>query len=93
MVRFKGRQHFQVSSGKIDFFAEAGAKKVSSFISKENMYFSDQGTDYLEIYMVSICFKNFKTKNGAPNWPNFQNVENACKKIGQLWAPFWDLNF
>ena len=50
MVRFKARQHFQVSSGKIDFFAEAGAKKVCSFILKEKMYFSDKGTDYLEIY-------------------------------------------
>ena len=25
-------------------------KKVYSFILKENMYFSDQGTDYLEIH-------------------------------------------
>ena len=29
MVRFKARQHFPGSSVKIDFFAEAGAKKYA----------------------------------------------------------------
>ena len=26
--------------------------------------------------LVSIFFTNFKSQNGAPNWPFFQNVEN-----------------
>ena len=34
MVRFKAMQHFQVSSEKIDFFSEAGTKKVCSLILK-----------------------------------------------------------
>ena len=50
MVCFKARQPFQASNGKIDFFAEAGTKKVCSFTSKEKMFLSDQGTNYLEIH-------------------------------------------
>ena len=50
MVRFKARQHFKVPHGKIDFFAEAGRKKVCSFTSKEKMFLSVQGTKYLEIH-------------------------------------------
>ena len=50
MVRLKDRQHFLVNHGKIDFFAEAGRKKVCSFTSKEKMFLSDQGTNYLEIH-------------------------------------------
>ena len=30
--------------------------------------------------LVSICFKNFKSQCGVPNWPFFQNVENACNE-------------
>ena len=50
MVCFKARQHFKVPHGKIDFFAEAGRKKVCSFTLKENMFLSVQGTKYLEIH-------------------------------------------
>ena len=50
MVRFKARHHFYFSNGKIDIFAEAGRKKVCSFLSKEKMFLSDQGTKYLEIH-------------------------------------------
>ena len=50
MVRLKARQHFYVPHGKIDFFAEAGRKKVCSFTSKEKMFLSVQGTNYLEIH-------------------------------------------
>ena len=89
MVRFKARQHFQVSSGKIDFFAEAGAKKVCSFISKENMYFSDQGTDYLEINWFSYVSKIISPKIGQI----FKMLKMYAMKIGQLWVRSWDLKF
>ena len=74
MEHFKARQHFQVSSGKIDFFAEASAKKVCSFILKEKMYFSDQGTDYLEIHWFPYIGQfghNFGTYN-------FETYGNQC---------------
>ena len=57
MACFKARQHFKVPHGKIDFFAEAGRKKVCSFISKEKMFLSDQGTDYLEIHWFPYSSK------------------------------------
>ena len=50
MVCFKARQHFQDSNGKIDFFTEAGTKQLCSFILKEKMFLSDQGTNYLGIH-------------------------------------------
>ena len=40
------------------------------------MDFSDQRTEYLEIHFFPYVSKI----NGAPNWSNFQNVENACNK-------------
>ena len=79
MVRFKARQHFQVSNGKIDFFAEAGTKKVCRFISKEKMYFSDQGTDYLEIHLFPYISKILSPKMAPKIGQIFQML-----KIAQL---------
>ena len=79
MVHFKARQHFQVSNGKIDFFAEAGTKKVCSFISKEKMYFSDRGTDYLELHLFPYVSKILSPKM-APNIGQIFKMLNACNK-------------
>ena len=66
------------------FFAEVGTKKVCTFIVKEKMDFSEQGTDYLELHF----FDNMKFQNGAPNWPNFQNVCNKnWPTLGTILGP------
>ena len=39
MVCFKARQPFQASNGKIDFFAEAGTKKIMQFYIKRKYVF------------------------------------------------------
>ena len=39
MVRFKARQHIQVSSGKIDLFAEASTKKYAVLNQKKRYSF------------------------------------------------------
>ena len=76
MVRFKARQYFQVSSGKIDFFAEAGAKKIMRFYIKRKYVLFRSRNRLPKNKLVFICFKNHKPQN----WPNFQNVENACNE-------------
>ena len=73
MMRFKARQHFKVSHGKIDFFAEAGRKELCSFTFKEKMFLSVQGTKYLEIYWFPYNQQILCPKIGH----FFQNVENA----------------
>ena len=37
--------------------------------------------------LVSICFKNFKSQNGTPNWQNFQNVENTSSLLSYFSSP------
>ena len=53
------------------FFAEAGRKKVCSFILKEKMYLSDQGTDYLEIHWFPYISQILSPKIAAQSWPIF----------------------
>ena len=89
MVHFKARHHFQVSNGKIDIFAAAGAKKVCSFTSKEKMFLSDQGTKYLERHWFPDISQILSPKIGQI----FKMLKMHEMKIGQLWVPFWDLKF
>ena len=89
MVHFKARQHFQVTNGKIDFSAEAGRKKVCSFISKEKMFLSDQGTDYQEIHWFPYVSKILSSKMGH----TYELLKMHAMKMGQLQARFSDLEF
>ena len=76
MVCFKARQHFQVSTGKIDFFAEAGTKKSMQFYIKIKDVLLRSRNGLPRNTLVSICFEKFKSQN----WPNFQDVEYACSE-------------
>ena len=87
MVHFKARHHFQVSNGKIDIFAAAGAKKVCNFTSKEKMFLSFLGTKYLEIHGFPCNSQILSPKIGH----FFKMLKMHEMKIGQIQAPFWDL--
>ena len=49
------------------FFAEVGTKKVCTFIVKEKMDFSEQGTDYLELHL----FRQFEVPKWRPKLAKF----------------------
>ena len=51
------------------------------------MYFSDQGTDYLEIHWFPYVSKNLSPKIGQI----FKMLNMHAVKIGRLCVPFWDL--
>ena len=53
------------------------------------MYFSDQGTDYLEIHWFSYVSKIISPKIGQI----FKMLKMHAMKIGQLLAPFGDFKF
>ena len=85
MVRFKARQHFLVPHGKIDFFAEAGRKRVYSFLSKEKMFLSDQGTDYLEIHWFPYISQILSPKIAPKVGPFSLHAFSTIHKFGQFW--------
>ena len=56
-------------------FAEAGTKNSMQFYIKRKDGLFRSRNRLPKITFVFICFNNSKSQNGAPNWPNFQNVE------------------
>ena len=64
----------------MDFFAEAGRKKVCSFTSKEKMSLSVQGTKYLEIHWFPYNSQILSPKIGH----FFKMLKMHEMKIGQI---------
>ena len=66
--------------GKHIFLLRQVQKKIRSFIFKEKMYFSDQGTDYLEIHQFQYVL--------SPKMaPQIGQIFKMLKM--QKWANFW----
>ena len=78
MVRSKARQHFQVSNVKKSFFAEAGTKKVCCCVSKQKMFYSDQGTYYLEHSSFRFQAKTFMTNFGTDRQTDIHGQMFSC---------------